>query len=286
MGRKIVLTGTTLTDMTAPKLATVDAIESSGSMLLIEPMHPTAQWAAGVPSNGATFQNLYDPLGLGNASFEEVGAIENGVKGKIERSTKGGLHIIVSQANALADGDGARIKMSAALLAHVYANLGHDYYISAWDRLTRANPNIASASTRDYNTANTISVGIAHAAPTVWNVVSGSSLGSRVLGNTVGARFANVGADGAVMASSTAMNGAGLPSWGAPWFTYNQAVRASRNGFWTSFVFYRLYIEDMTVSGRTYAEVDAIDHALYTKEVLTPGGRYYGDTFTDPATIP
>lgn len=48
----------------------------------------------------------------------------------------------------------------------------------------------------------------------------------------------------------------------------------------------RAYVEDLTVSGRTYAEVDAIDHALYTKEVLTPGSRYYGDTFTDPATIP
>jgi hypothetical protein len=42
----------------------------------------------------------------------------------------------------------------------------------------------------------------------------------------------------------------------------------------------------LTVSGRTYAEVDAIDHALYTREVLTPGGRYYGDTYTDPATLP
>lgn len=34
------------------------------------------------------------------------------------------------------------------------------------------------------------------------------------------------------------------------------------------------------------AEVDAIDHALYTSHVLTAGGRYFGDTFTDPATIP
>lgn len=54
----------------------------------------------------------------------------------------------------------------------------------------------------------------------------------------------------------------------------------------SSSIFYRAYIEDLTVSGRTYAEVDAIDYALYTKEVLTPGGRYYGDTYTDPATIP
>jgi hypothetical protein len=53
-----------------------------------------------------------------------------------------------------------------------------------------------------------------------------------------------------------------------------------------SVVFYRTYLEDLTVSGRTYAEVDALDVALYTKHVLTTGGRYYGDTYTDPATIP
>lgn len=29
----------------------------------------------------------------------------------------------------------------------------------------------------------------------------------------------------------------------------------------------------------------AIDHALYTTHVLTAGGRYYGDTYTDPATV-
>jgi hypothetical protein len=41
-----------------------------------------------------------------------------------------------------------------------------------------------------------------------------------------------------------------------------------------------------TVSGRTYEQVAAIDQALYTKEVLTAGGRYYGDTYTNPTTIP
>ena len=48
---------------------------------------------------------------------------------------------------------------------------------------------------------------------------------------------------------------------------------------------YRMYIEDLTVSGRTYAQVDAIDYAQFTKDVLTVGGRYYGDTYTDPTTL-
>lgn len=52
-----------------------------------------------------------------------------------------------------------------------------------------------------------------------------------------------------------------------------------------AFLFYRAYIEDLTVSGRSYAAVDALDYAEYTKQVTTAGGRYYADTYTDPATI-
>lgn len=51
-------------------------------------------------------------------------------------------------------------------------------------------------------------------------------------------------------------------------------------------VLYRWYLEDLTVSGRTYAEVLAADYALY-QQAFGVGGRYYGDTLpTDPSTIP
>jgi hypothetical protein len=42
---------------------------------------------------------------------------------------------------------------------------------------------------------------------------------------------------------------------------------------------YRLYIENLTVSGRTWAEVDAIDYALY-QAAFGAGGRFADDTFT------
>lgn len=287
MGRKIILTGTTLTDTSAPRLATVDPIESAGSLLLIEPMHPTAQWAAGVPADSATIPNLLkDTLATGDATFLTNGGL-TGSKGTLERTTKGGLHGIVSQAVALESGDGARILFGTALRAYVFNNLGHSYYLSFWDRLTRAEANV-DAFVLDYSTSSSTANGIAHSNPKFgWSGIGTSLLlGSRDNVNTVGPRFANAAVDSAQMGSSTSMDGAGLPTFGAPVSTYNRSVLATRNNDWTSFVFYRVYIEDLTVSGRTYAEVDAIDHALYTKEVLTPGGRYYGDTFTDPATIP
>ena len=46
-----------------------------------------------------------------------------------------------------------------------------------------------------------------------------------------------------------------------------------------------LAIEDLTVSGRTYAEVDALDYALY-QAAFAADGRYHGDTNTDPSTLP
>lgn len=53
----------------------------------------------------------------------------------------------------------------------------------------------------------------------------------------------------------------------------------------TSRIIYRARIEDLTVSGRTYEEVEAIDFALYTA-AFAVGGKFYGDTYTDPTTFP
>jgi len=51
-------------------------------------------------------------------------------------------------------------------------------------------------------------------------------------------------------------------------------------------VLYRLYIEDLTVSGRSYADVDALDLLGYQQQVLSPEGRYSADTIlTNPATV-
>ncbi|MDQ0731137.1 hypothetical protein QFZ57_001931 [Arthrobacter sp. B1I2] len=38
------------------------------------------------------------------------------------------------------------------------------------------------------------------------------------------------------------------------------------------------------MSGRSYAQLEALDAALYA-EAFGVGGRYYGDSFTDPAKI-
>lgn len=285
MGKKIVLTGVTLTDPDAPRLLSVDPIESAGSLLLLDPMHPTQQWASGAPADLDTVPNLLSaPLSTGATATVRVrGGILAGGKGALERSTKGGLHGIVSQSVALASDDGMAIEVPAALAAYISANLDHSYYVSVWDRLTRALPNPTNF-TVDYATGgSTTTNGLMHAAQSTWYGAVSAVSNQDVLGNTVGARFANASIGGSKAVSSTATR---TPCWGAPASSPNNTNLATRNLNWPSFVFYRLYMEDLTVSGRTYAEVHAIDYQQFTKHVLTPGGRYYGDTFTDPATIP
>lgn len=51
-----------------------------------------------------------------------------------------------------------------------------------------------------------------------------------------------------------------------------------------SFIFYSMYIEDCTVSGRSHSEVEAWRAAQYAAD-FAPGGRYGEDTYTNPATV-
>lgn len=89
-------------------------------------------------------------------------------------------------------------------------------------------------------------------------------------------RFTNTDINGVTGAPSTFQLGAGMLS------SYTGATYRNKQN---SVILYRAYIEDLTVSGRTYAEVDALDYALY-QAAFAAGGRYFGDTYTDPVTLP
>lgn len=285
-GRKVVLQGVKLVNPVGGKLATYDQIESDGSLLLLEPAHPLSTATGGVPAANEPFVNII-PTNLPGAtsSFKVQGEFASGpsIYGEIERTGKGGIHGIVSQANLLGSGRGARIQLPLALDEYFVANPGHHYYLSIWDRVTRdiATPGATSC---DYAISSSTSGGIAWGYNGSWDA-GASPIGERPLPDTVGPRFSSFGVDGSATTSAY-MGDCGWPTWGTPSVTLNSVTTGMRDGRWASFIFYRAYFEDLTVSGRTYAEVDALDYQLFIREVLTPGGRYYGDTFTDPATIP
>lgn len=280
MGRKIVLTGTKLSDLTAPKLPDVDYLESAGSLLLVDPTHPANPWASGVPAQGSALPNLLwerarDVIGSGSASSlamtVENGAGWTGTAGKIERTAKGGLHGIISQGNSLAE---TRFRGSnPAVTAYIIANLTHAYFVSYWGRTTRAYP------------------GGSTVPPEASSLSGLASVSSNYL-------YRNgplpIGSPGLHQKNPTAWTGGTVPT-STSQTNQNYILHGRAGGMNTystttqlvpSVIFYRLYIEDLTVSGRSYADVAALDNAEFTKHCLTAGGRYYADTFTDPTTIP
>jgi hypothetical protein len=281
MGRKLVLTGTALTDTDAPRLIDIDALESSGSLVLVDPTHPAGAWASGVPSNGGTVPNLLasraSALGVSVPTVDVVvGAGWTGGKGLLERTTKGGLHGVVSR--TLADTTTtAYVSLPASVRTYLLANPTHDIYLSSWVRVTRQ------------QTQNTYVAVLGNLSGVSTNylmyarLAANSPATGRVAALTTGpTMMSNHAASWTGTAPGSAANMLARAMFvGASNFTGSSTAARGLAGL----VQYRVYLEDLTVSGRTYAEVDALDDALYTTEVLTVGGRYYGDTFTDPATI-
>lgn len=307
MGKKIVLTGVTLTDADAPRLARVDPIESAGSLMLIEPMHPFNPWPDGVPDNGASVPNLVAPFATavyGSAPPDPTIAYANldgTTRGKIERSGKGGIHGIISQADArIAESPGQwpylRLNLDTAFRAWQYNNPDNDLYLSIWGRITRAMRSGTVGGTYTNGASRIAHVATANSnlrVPMGQYAEDGGAkmydLGRRVVSElTADPAFGNAASSGwSTGPNSTTQTLTELVTIGGT--GANNTVKTgviTALSRWPSWVIYRVYLEDLTVSERTYAEVDALDYALYTKHVLTAGGRYYGDTFTDPATIP
>jgi hypothetical protein len=301
MGRKLVLTGTTLTDLTAPKIAEYDFMESAGSLWLAEPMHPYQQWAAGVPADLGTVPNIVGPkaqalLGTSvSTDFEVRAAGMAGAQGKVERTTKGGLHVIYSNTNATNIAAGGTcyfyIRPPANVRSYLLANYGtHKYFMSMWMNTTRLAPSGKQptvhgqiGSSTSTSSAYKLFIGASGAAMTASND-GARTASSTTSSGLLGPKINNVARSG--------YTGGALPG-GVETFAFQVGNSGVMNSYSTakegvaSQVLYRTYVEDLTVSGRTYAEADALDFAEYTKQVLTPGGRYYGDTIpTDPATIP
>lgn len=283
MAGTLIRLGASFTGPGAATLPTlpIDPVESAGSLMLVEPSHPVSQWAAGVPAEASVLPNVLLPRAQGlipGGTATSLGALVvnsgtlTGAKGRMERTGKGGMHVILSPTVATVKSDAFIITPQQAIWDYMRANLTHVFYLSLWHRITR--PGTPSAGRVMFAGLNTY----------LWFYsISG---GTRPPVNTVGPAFRS----GSAATSNTGTVGhfAGEDALfeGGNGSTQNSqaGVTLGKNA---SHVFYRAYLEDLTVSGRDYATVDALDYALYTAQVLTPGGRYYGDTIpTDPATIP
>lgn len=321
---------TQLTDDTLPRFAD-EPILGPGSLMLIDPAHPMAAWASGVPASGTVLPNLAQTeakavLGATKdvAPKYRHPASFTGNAGLMERTGKGALHGISPQGGTAVLQSGPAIYLPLDLISYLLANPTNDIYISLWFRITRANTASSSNNmifsvsgngqqtnsylahlgvnsggggnyiTRPVDAANVkvlpdgplVTTGEKRLSTftTGWYTSGSSSLPGDGTNTTV---TGNHAAGGIGFGSTTGVPGIGKSPNGLSSVDANIWVSGSANkDHAVSHIFRRLYMEDLTVSGRTYAQVDAIESAEYTKQVLTVGGRYYNDTFTSPSTLP
>lgn len=303
-GRVLIIPGLTFDNPDAPKLVTLDAIESAGSLLLLDATHPSGGWAGGVGPSGSTLRNvLWEKAqavyGAGTeaslaATLEYAGM--SGSTGLLERSSKGGLHALVSQAPELVTASNTpftRIRFDLELRKWLFQHPQNDLYMSVWGRVTRP----YKTGPVDATYINTIPTSMLSLKPgggnqrlTLGNRLSvQNSLGQLNNNETiVGPAFMNAASGGWTSNPATealvANDLIGVGNTGDN--NTVQTANATAKTRWPSWVIYRVYVEDLTVSGRTYQQVHDIDYAQYQKHVLTEGGRYYGDTYTDPTALP
>ena len=278
MGSKTVLSGT-FTDTSLPIIRN-DALLSKGSLFLFDPSHsqgafegtasqtvvPNVAWreAAGLMP-GETQASLAGAVFLNLAAGEIL----------VERTPKKGVHIINSLVNQTADRNW-NIWPSDKIRDYMVTNgATHKFYVSLWTKRTRKGLGPAGSVFHLFRNP----VGTMFIAPD--EGLNGNGRSNYRTVNTNGGvepfvRFTNTDVNGVTGAPDLFQLGAGMLS------SYSGNTYRNRQN---SVILYRAYIEDLTVSGRTYAEVDALDYALY-QAAFAEGGRYAGDTYTDPAMLP
>lgn len=205
---------------------------------------------------------------------------------KTERTTKGGLHVIISQTNNNTAFQGLSINPGSGLLNWILGNPNHEFYYSVWDVLTRAalSPQPPFASLASNTSAGLIAL---YADGTVQLPSGANQLGTKqapATWSTLGPRFKSVGINGPVGGPlSTVAYNYNLAQFG-PVGGWNNAGNYGNKS--ASRILQRIYMEDLTISGRSYADVEARDYALW-QEANSAIGRYYGDTFvTNPSSLP
>lgn len=297
-GKLLRLHGITINNPTAPKIITRDKIESRGSLMLFDGNHQFGQFS-GLPAAGSDIPNALANIAAGLLGVNETQTAlkvlavssDNLSVFRKERTSKGGIHGIITQSGSQVSAQMYYLCASDAVRNYVRDNPNHTFYFSLWQRITRK-ALASAASQAPFYFTNGVSATTNYrfhmqggqpfpsaTSPLVWRgsktdpVASDKDVANDTNRFTSLAVQGNSG-NGPVGTDPIAL---GVGTYSA-WNALNYNVGASR-------IIYRAYIEDLTVSGRSYAEVEAIDYALY-QEAFGVGGKFANDTYSAPSTLP
>ena len=285
MGLKIQI-NEAVTDTSLPKLY-ADSIMSQGSLFLMDLTNFTGDSGTSITNGGKINNVAYDLasqiLGSGDANTLAGNVSLSNVSPSnaiIELTGKKGIHGIISKSNVLTS-LGWQMQFPDLIKSHLLTNWATGrFFISVWGRVTRISNTSTSGSMVLANTTSSTSnyKALFQAGGLVaTNNGARGVTGMNVLGNYI----RNVGvtnSTGTAPASIANMYSYLKIGPQLPYGSFEAGVSQSM-------IIYRVYVEDLDVSGRTYAEVDAIDNALYTT-AFASGGKFFADTFTDPSVLP
>jgi hypothetical protein len=310
--------------LSRPKVDQKDMILSGGSLALYEWGHNLVPFA-GLPANNGLVPNIavneakaLIPTGTDATLSAIVKAGANDpTKVKVERTGKGGLHVIVPKAAPISGG-AAYLGLfgRTAIAQYIKDNINHEFFFSYWGvetRTAKTGPGAFSGLSFSASpNATNLHYVMSHDGSVYPNTANKTGSSKEINGATAPAGpLADVnGSDGTGTATAYSAlplpnklritagikgTGSTLEKDGAAVESYNFFKLFSEGignelfphpSQWpSSGIHYRSYIEDLTVSGRSFATVDALDKSEYSKHVLTAGGRYYNDTYTAPASF-
>ena len=251
-----------------------DPVLSPGSLLLLEPARDNSDNLLSLENyaNGRAVD-----LGISGAERAEIvsGLQEFGL---LERTGSGAIHGIVTE-GALAAGRQASVR-NLPVLQYIESNRDHEFAVMATVRMTR---NASVYGTSNISERECVLVGSASPQMVIFQSRTTGNLGAMPYPHETRTGFRSEQIGPANLAGISAFSPSGSVSQGRVAIWGGRSY--SPDGGYPSYILYRLYIEDLTVSGRTFEEVADIESSI-AKARFSEGGLYFNDTFTDPSTIP
>ncbi|MEN5220476.1 hypothetical protein [Stenotrophomonas sp. TWI602] len=266
------------TDPALP-LSTPDPIVVPGSLLL----------ARAVDLNGIVDGSTAHNVAAGFAeditgTDSSIGlrlSVSNEVAAHVERTQKKGLHVAISQTAALPSGAGASLVFPSWLIDYILSHPTHIYYVSMWQWLTKQVA--GSGNSLGYTVVKPAGGAFDHLLAITNTGALGSNIGGYMTGNSLGLQMIN---EAAGNNGITNVGGGDGFRAAARWGRLSPLNTAAADQLrLPSYIWYGSYMEDLTVSGRTYSQVRASDVARMNAEIAAVGGLYFGDTFTPPSAL-
>ncbi|KGH50487.1 hypothetical protein GS19_07445 [Acinetobacter idrijaensis] len=277
----------------APYITIYDPIESrEGSLFLWD---AGKQKLSSIPAIGEVLPNLlsaYSPtsgfvFSKGTASDDEHNSYL-----KRELSSKGGIHLIASQSRATNLGADTHfgIKSNGALsqaLTTAIMGANPNIYFSFWSKTTRSvQAQVGAAPIILYrgsgnNMALTLDTSLSTFQVNAVKNVSRLNKNFRDSSIVGVENFHQTAIAGYIGAGITAANTFDIFAGSKPPFVGESGKALNTS---PSIIIYRVYIEDLTKSGRTFEQVKLLDDMEFEK-AFAAGGRFNGDTWSNPSVV-